>query len=264
MIDNDFYNKEAEQWWSEKDSPLMMIRYTMNPLRFAYVMKHFVIHSYDYRGKKVLDVGCGGGFLTEEIAKFGLDTTGLDPSAPTLDSARRHAEMMDLRIEYLEGSGERLPFGDAEFDIVFCCDVLEHVEDFRAVLKDVSRVLKPGGLFFFETINRTLLSFVVVIFLLQRWSVTSIIPPNIHDWKRFIKPGVLSAVLAEYQIKTHDIRGILPGFNFVYNIFLLRRKVKNKINFQELCKLFSCHESDYKGLCYIGCGVKRVPCYKEK
>jgi 2-polyprenyl-6-hydroxyphenyl methylase/3-demethylubiquinone-9 3-methyltransferase len=258
MVDNEFYNKKADHWWSDTDSPFMIIRYTMNPIRFAYVMKQFAILSYDYRGKRVLDIGCGGGFLTEEIAKFGLSTLGVDPSIPSLDTARHHARLMNLQIEYLEGVGEKLPFPDEAFDIVFCCDVLEHVEDYRAVVKEVDRVLKPGGLFFFETINRTLLSFIVVIFFLQRWTITRVIPPNIHDWKYFLKPSELRNTLSSFGIETQDMRGILPGWNFLYNIFLVQKWVRNKISFKELCKRFQCHESSYKGLCYVGYGRKKT------
>jgi len=256
MIDNDYYNREAESWWSEKEGPFAIIRYTMNPVRFAYVMKHLVHLSYDYRGKKVLDVGRGGGFLTEEIAKFGLETTGLDPSTPTLRAARRHAAAMDLRIDYQEGFGEELPFPDSHFDMVFCLDVLEHVKDFRTIVREVRRVLKPGGYFFFETVNRTLLSWFIVIFLFQKFPLTRLIPRDIHKWKHFIRPRELSRALEDSGIRLEDMQGIMPGYNFTYNVFLLRKMVSNQISFHDLCSRFRCHESFYKGLCYVGYGVR--------
>jgi 2-polyprenyl-6-hydroxyphenyl methylase/3-demethylubiquinone-9 3-methyltransferase len=256
MIDNDYYNREAGTWWTEKEGPLAIIRYTMNPIRFAYVMKHLVNLSYDYRGRKVLDIGCGGGFLTEEIAKFGLDATGLDPSVPSLHAARSHAAAMNLRIDYQEGFGEKLPFPDNHFDMVFCLDVLEHVKDFRQIIREVRRVLKPGGYFFFETVNRTLLSWFIVIFLFQKFPLTRIIPRDIHKWKYFIRPKELRRAMEDAGILPQDMQGILPGYNFTYNFLLVRRMVANKISFHDLCKLFRCHESAYKGLCYVGFGVK--------
>jgi two-component system, sensor histidine kinase and response regulator len=150
FVDNQFYDREASDWWSGTDNPLMIIRYMMNPVRFSYVIRQLVAQSYDYRHKRVLDIGCGGGFLTEEIAKYGFETTGLDPSAPSLVTARSHARVQNLQIEYLEGVGEALLFPDNHFDIVFCLDVLEHVSDFRKVIREVSRVLAPGGLFFLK------------------------------------------------------------------------------------------------------------------
>ena len=260
MIDNDFYNREAGNWWTEGRSPLSIIRYTMNPIRFAYVVKHLVDIGYDYRGKKVLDVGCGGGFLTEEIAKFGLETTGLDPSVPSLHTARNHAATMNLSIDYHEGFGERLPFPDEKFDMVFCLDVLEHVRDFEKILREVRRILVPGGFFFFETVNRTLLSYLIVIFLFQNFPLTRIIPRNVHKWQYFIRPGELRRALDRVEIETRDMQGILPGYNFAYDFFLLRGMIANKISFQDLCRMFRCHESAYKGLCYVGYGQKkRVP-----
>jgi two-component sensor histidine kinase/protein-L-isoaspartate O-methyltransferase len=148
FVDNQYYDREASDWWSGTDNPLMIIRYMMNPVRFSYVLRHLVSQSYDYRHKRVLDIGCGGGFLTEEIAKYGFETTGLDPSSPSLVTARSHAKIQNLQIDYLEGVGEALLFPDNHFDIVFCLDVLEHVSDFRKVISEVSRVLAPGGLFF--------------------------------------------------------------------------------------------------------------------
>jgi len=256
MIDNKFYDREAEHWWSSKDSPLMLIRYTMNPLRLEYVLKHLDVEFLTFDGLQVLDVGCGGGFLTEEIAKYGLQVVGIDPSVPSLAAARSHAEKIGLRIEYLEGFGEKIPFPDFTFDIVFCCDVLEHVTDYQEVLKEVCRVLRPGGWLFFETVNRTLFSFFVVVFLLQECEFTSIIPRNVHCWGSFIKPEELQKTLQALGFSVKEILGIMPGWNFLYHIILLRRKVKRKIGYEELCKFFKCHTTKYKGLCYIGCAWK--------
>ncbi len=256
MADNDYYNREAANWWNGTGSPLGIIRYTMNPVRLAYVVKHLAVLSYDYRGKRVLDVGCGGGFLTEEIARFGLDTKGLDPSAPSLHTARSHAKAMKLDIDYHEGFGENLPYPDSHFDMVFCLDVLEHVKEYKKILAEISRVLKPGGLFFFETVNRTLLSYFIVIFLFQKFPLTRIMPDRIHVWKYFIKPAEIRKAVTENNMELADLQGILPGYNFAYNLLMLKRLIKRQITLQELCILFRCHESFYKGLCYVGYAKK--------
>ncbi|HKK65238.1 MAG TPA: methyltransferase domain-containing protein [Clostridia bacterium] len=125
-------------------------------------------------------IGCGGDFLTEEIAKFGLETTGVDISSVTLQVARKHAEALNLSIDYHAGMGEKLPFADDQYEMVFCLDVLEHVKDFDAIISEVSRVLTPGGLFFFETVNRTLLSYLIVIFFMQEFPFTRVLPPRVH------------------------------------------------------------------------------------
>jgi len=257
MIDNDFYNREAASWWTDPHSPLGIIRYTMNPIRLAYVIKHLAVLSYDYRGRRVLDIGCGGGFLTEEIAKFGLDATGIDPSSPSLHTARNHAKAMKLVISYNEGFGENLHYPDNSFDMVFCLDVLEHVNDFKKIIAEVSRVLAPGGMFFFETVNRTLLSYCIVIFLFQKFPLTRIIPENVHVWKYFIKPEELKKAINNCEMKVVDMQGILPGYNFTYNFMMLKKLIKQQISFHDLCALFRCHESVYKGLCYVGYAVKQ-------
>lgn len=259
MFDDTFYDRHADSWWSDTDSPFRIIRYMMNPIRFAYTVKHLVQRNLDYRGMQVLDVGCGGGFLTEEISKFGLQATGLDPSAPSLYTAKRHARAMNLDVSYLEGFGEALPFEDASFDMVFCLDVLEHVRDFRVIVREVNRVLKPGGLFFFETVNRTLLSYLVVILVLQEFPWTSLIPSGVHDWKHFIKPSELKKSLEDTDLALLDMQGILPGWNILYNLFLIRNKAREPITFHNLCRLFKCHESPYNGLCYIGFAEKAGP-----
>jgi len=258
FVDNQFYDREASDWWSDTDNPLMIIRYMMNPVRFAYVIRHLVSRSYDYRHKRVLDIGCGGGFLTEEIAKHGFDTTGLDPSAPSLVTARSHARILNLQIDYQEGVGEALLFPDNQFDIVFCLDVLEHVSDFRKIIREVSRVLAPGGFFFFETVNRTMLSYFIVIFLMQIFPLTRMIPRDIHNWKYFIKPGELQQALKASDLQVEDITGILPGFGMLYHLPQLRGMAKKRLSVRELCAVFRCHESRLKSLCYVGYATKRT------
>lgn len=257
FVDNQYYDREASDWWSGTDNPLMIIRFMMNPVRFSYALRHLVSQSFDYRYKRVLDIGCGGGFLTEEIAKYGFETTGLDPSAPSLVTARSHARIQNLHIDYLEGVGEALLFPDNHFDIVFCLDVLEHVSDFRKVIREVSRVLAPGGLFFFETVNRTMLSYFIVIFLMQIFPLTRMIPRDIHDWKYFIRPRELQQSLKDTDLQVEDITGILPGFGLLYHLPQLRSMAKKRLSVRELCAIFRCHESSVKALCYVGYAKKK-------
>jgi ubiquinone biosynthesis O-methyltransferase len=256
FVDNEYYDREATDWWSGTDNPLMIIRYMMNPVRFSYVLRHLVAQSYDYRYKRVLDIGCGGGFLTEEIAKYGFETTGLDPSSPTLVTARSHARIQNLQIDYLEGVGEALLFPDNHFDIVFCLDVLEHVSDFRKIISEVSRVLAPGGLFFFETVNRTPLSYFIVIFLMQIFPLTRMIPKDVHNWKYFIKPKELQQALKATNLRVEDITGILPGFGMLYHLPQLRSMASKRLSVRELCAIFRCRESSVKALCYVGYAKK--------
>ena len=115
-----------------------------------------------------MDVGCGGGFLAEEFAKDGFAVTGIDPADRSIEAARKHAADNNLEIDYRAGKEEALPFSDGSFDIVACCDVLEHVDDFSLVISEVARTLKAGGVFCFDTVNRTWLSNLVAIKLFKK------------------------------------------------------------------------------------------------
>ena len=252
FVDNEFYDREAPSWWSDSENPLLMMRYMMNPVRFAYVIRRLVERSYEFRGKRALDIGCGGGFLTEEVARFGFAVTGVDPSGPSLMAARSHARALNLRIDYQEGVGEALLFPDGHFDLVFCVDVLEHVSDYRKVIAEVSRVLSPGGFFFFETVNRTIASYLIVDVLMQRFPLTRIVPRGIHNWKYFIKPRELGRALEAHGLSVQDMTGVRPGMGFLSRLPRLRALGSRAVSVRELCSIARCRESALKSLCYVG------------
>ncbi len=257
FVDNEFYDREAPGWWSDTENPLLMMRYMMNPVRFAYVIRRLVERSYEFRGRRALDIGCGGGFLTEEIARFGIEATGIDPSAPSLVTARSHARALNLHIDYQEGVGEALLFPDNHFDLVFCVDVLEHVSDYRKVIAEISRVLAPGGFFFFETVNRTILSYLVVDFFMQRFLLTRMVPRGIHNWRYFIRPGEFRRTLEANGMSVEDMTGVRPGVGFLSRLPRLRALGRDGLSVRELCSIVRCRESAMKSLCYVGYARKR-------
>ena len=128
-VDNELYNRLYDTWWDE-NTVLGSMRNGLNPGRFGY-FKQVLLEKLrmDLQGKKILDVGCGGGLLAEEFARLGCAVTGIDPSELSLETARRHARESGLQIDSQVGAGESLPCEDGSFDIVYCCDVLEHVQD---------------------------------------------------------------------------------------------------------------------------------------
>ena len=133
----------------------------------------------------------------EEFARLGCQVTGVDPSKPSLATAKAHAKQSGLDIDYQVGVGEDLPFANETFDIVYCCDVLEHVNHLEGVISEISRVLKKGGIFLYDTINQTLPSKLIMIKLFQEWKATSFMPPHLHDWNMFIKPRTLQALMIQ-------------------------------------------------------------------
>lgn len=197
------YNQLASTWWNES-SPFKDLLYLNEP-RFRFFEKHVS----SWTGKRVLDLGCGGGFVSEELARRGANVVGVDPASALLDVARAHARESDLTIDYCEGTGELIPAQDSEFDIVVCVDVLEHVADLDKVLIEVRRVLKPGGLFLYDTINKTTFSFLWMIVALE-W-ISGRIPRGTHDWRKFIKPEILHLKLAEKSFLPLEQNGVGLG-----------------------------------------------------
>jgi 2-polyprenyl-6-hydroxyphenyl methylase / 3-demethylubiquinone-9 3-methyltransferase len=254
-VDNRLYDTLAGSWWDE--SGLLHVLRGLNPARFGYMRRILIDElGIDPRGKKTLDVGCGGGLLAEEFARLGCAVTGIDPSEKSLESARDHARRTGLAIEYRQGVGEDLPFPDGAFEIVYCCDTLEHVDDLGQVLGEISRVLQPGGIFLYDTINRTLESKLVMIKLFQEWDSTSLMPPNLHDWSLFIKPEELLAKLAENGLENRDQTGLKSSVNPFRAFRVLRARKRGEISYLEAMRRIDLRESRDMGVLYAGYAVK--------
>ena len=157
---------------------------------------------------RVLDIGCGGGFLAEEFAALGCRVTGADPSPVSIDAARAHAAERGRGIDYLVGAGEDLPVPDAAFSVACCCDVLEHVSDVDRVITETARVLEPGGLYLFDTINRTRTSKLLAIKAVQQWRLTRLTDVAFHDWDMFITPAELAAILERHGLAPGETTGL--------------------------------------------------------
>jgi 2-polyprenyl-6-hydroxyphenyl methylase/3-demethylubiquinone-9 3-methyltransferase len=205
--DLSIYRTYAANWWDGSQRFLRLL-HNIVPAR----MRHFSAIVGDWSQKTVLDLGCGGGFMAEALAREGADVIGVDPSAPAIEAAREHAAQAGLVIDYRVGSGERIPLADESVDCVVCVDVLEHVESLDAVLDEVRRVLKPGGLFLYDTINRTLPARVVLVHFGE--TILGLLPRGTHDPAKFIKPAELKALLRERQFEVGPIAGLAPcGIN---------------------------------------------------
>jgi 2-polyprenyl-6-hydroxyphenyl methylase / 3-demethylubiquinone-9 3-methyltransferase len=210
-VDNEIYDRLGDTWWQEGEM-LNLLRTVMNPARFGYFREVLLERlALDPSEARALDVGCGGGLLAEEFARLGCRVTGVDPSERSLETARAHAADARLDIEYRKGVGEALPFEAAAFDVVYCCDVLEHVESVPTVVAEIGRVLRPGGVFLYDTINRTPLSNLVFIKIVQDW--LHLLPQDLHAYEQFVTPAELRQALAAAGLRHRETIGIRPSLN---------------------------------------------------
>ena len=257
-VDNEIYNHIHATWWNE-DGFMAMLRTSVNPPRFDYFRKVIIDRlSLNPEHLAVLDVGCGGGFLAEQFAAIGCKVTGIDQSAPTLAAARSHAEMAGHMIHYVEGSGECLPFAAQQYDIVCCCDVLEHVDDIEVVMSEIARVLKPGGVFLYDTINRTLKSKLVAIKIAQDWPMSRFMPRDVHVWDKFIRPSELAKSLEKSGLVNREMTGLALKINPIMALVHFARQKLGKISFAELGEKLILRESRDLDISYMGFAVRAL------
>lgn len=255
-IDNDLYQSAGDRW-RQADSPFSLMQSSFNPARVGYFReKIFSDLGIDPQGKTALEVGCGGGILSEEIARLGFAVTGIDPSAHSLQIAASHAQAGGLRITYAQGAGEAIPYPDQSFDIVFCCDVLEHVRDVPRVIAEISRVLRPGGVFCYDTLNRTLLSNLVAIHIAQVWKRWAFAPPDLHVWKMFIRPNELRSLLRQNGLEWKEHRGLGPNVSLWKFLGTLRQRARGILSYEDLGARLFAVESGNLGIMYIGYAIK--------
>jgi 2-polyprenyl-6-hydroxyphenyl methylase / 3-demethylubiquinone-9 3-methyltransferase len=251
QVDNDLYRRKGDAWWDDDCGEFSTIRFFVNPVRYGYFRR--VLEREGARpGAAVLDIGCGGGILAEEFARDGFRVTGIDPAPESIETARTHAAASGLEITYEIGSGEHLPFSDASFDHVACCDVLEHVDEVERVIGEIARVLKPGGLFFYDTVNRTCMSRIAVIKVMQDWKATAFAAPNSHVWDKFIKPRDLVRILRRSGLRNRQMRGISIRRGPLGAWLGFRRRVNGKIGFKELGEYLGFRESRDLSVSYMG------------
>ena len=255
-VDNQLYDRLAGTWWDE-DENMAVLRTGMNPARFGYMSRALIEElGVAPQGKRCLDVGCGGGLLAEEFAKLGCRVTGVDPSEPSLETARAHAEQEGLEIDYVAAAGEDLPYEDSSFDFVYCCDVLEHVDSVDRTVAEAARVLKPGGTYLYDTINRTRRSRLVIIKLLQEWDATRCMEPGVHDWEMFIKPRELEDILRRHGLEPDDMVGLAPAATPIALLRDLRRRRRGEITYAELGRRMKVRESRRVWGSYAGYALK--------
>jgi 2-polyprenyl-6-hydroxyphenyl methylase/3-demethylubiquinone-9 3-methyltransferase len=210
LINNAFYDHLQEGWYEAHNHPIALLR-AENAVRNPWVLS--TINEKLGKKKKILDIGCGAGFLSNTLALAEHEVTGIDLSINSL----REAELRDQTksVKYLYRSADKLPFKSNTFDVICAMDFLEHVENPAEIIKGASHILKPGGLFFFHTFNRNLLSWLIVIKGVE-WCVPNT-PKNMHLYSLFIKPKELQEFCKEASLQVESLQGLRP--NLIHSSF---------------------------------------------
>jgi 2-polyprenyl-6-hydroxyphenyl methylase / 3-demethylubiquinone-9 3-methyltransferase len=220
-INNDFYHELGERWQTASDHPIALLR-AENRLRNPWIAG--LLPS----PVKILDMGCGAGFLTHDMAKLGHEVVGIDLSEESLQVAEKLDETG--RIKYLQADVTKIPFPEASFDVVCAMDLLEHIENPKAVVQEAARLLKPDGLFFFHTFNRTILSWLVVIKGVE-WCIKNT-PSHMHVLRLFIKPEELQEMCEDAGLYVQEMRGLNVKFaSKAFWQMVLTRKVPEDLEF---------------------------------
>ncbi len=218
----DKFSEMADEWWDPegKFKPL----HKFNPTRIKY-LKENIVYNFKLKNKskplsgiKILDIGCGGGLLSEPMSRMGANVTGIDASEKNIKIAKIHSKKNKLKINYLCSSPEKLKIGK-KFDVILNMEIVEHVEDIDFFLKSCSKLLKKNGLMFIATINKTLKSYVFAIVgaeYILRW-----LPIGTHEWEKFVKPEDLKKILMKYDLSLNKLEGM--NFNIIKDEWSISR-----------------------------------------
>ena len=210
------FSKMASEWWNPngKFKPL----HKFNPIRIKYI-KENIISSFKLKNNKkplakisILDIGCGGGLLSEPMTRLGANVTGIDASSKNINIAKLHARKNKLSINYLCSSPEKMKV-KKKFDVILNMEIVEHVEDVQFFLESCSKLLKKNGLMFVATINKTLKSYIFAIVGAEyflRW-----LPIGTHEWEKFVKPDDLKNILKKNNLVLNNLDGM--HFNIIKN-----------------------------------------------
>ena len=208
------FSRIAEEWWNPlgKFKPL----HKFNPIRISYI-KDNIINSFKLKKQekplknlKILDIGCGGGLLSEPMCRLGADVTGIDASKKNIQVAKLHAKKSNLKIKYISTSPENFKT-NIKFDVILNMEIIEHVEDVSFFLKSCSSLLKKEGIMFIATINKTLKSYVFAIIgaeYILRW-----LPIGTHEWEKFVSPNDLINISKKYNLNLENLDGM--KFNII-------------------------------------------------
>ena len=220
------FNKHAYIWWDEEGS--LKTLHQINPIRLKWINSHTALNN-----KIVLDVGCGGGILSESMAKCGAKVLGIDMADEAIEVAKLHALDSGVHIDYqstaIESIADNQSYTKA-FDIVTCLEMLEHVPNPKSIVESCSKLVKPNGLVFFSTLNRNLKTYLTAILAAEY--ILKMLPKGTHTYNKCIKPSELSIWCEESGLMPQEFKGI--GYNPFFKSFYLQDSID--VNYLLVCK----------------------------
>ena len=236
---------DSAAWW-EPDGFLIGLHSLIDPVRVPYFAS--ILDDRIAPGSRILDIRCGGGFLAQGLSAGGYEITGVDPSTTAL----RAAQSTGI-ASLAAGWGERLPFASGTFDAAICSEVLEHVVSPVTVLSEAARVLRPGGVLLFSVPNRTWISRLVLIGLAQRWRLSRVLPPHLHEWTRFIRPDELKRMMDLNGLIIDDVTGLTVSTTAIPSAALAYVRLKTGRNtYSEAGEKIRLRTGSSKALAYLG------------
>lgn len=220
------FNNIAHDWWNLKSKFRML--HQINPLRLEWITSHI-----DFQEKNIVDIGCGGGILTESMAKKGAKVTGIDLSNKAIEVANLHCVYSDIKVNYEIISAEDLAIRKPNyFDVVTCMEMLEHVPNPASVVHACATLVKYGGHLFFSTINRNLKAYLFAIFGAEY--LLKILPKGTHDYAKFITPAELASFIRQANLEINSFKGLF--YNPITKLCTLNNDVS--VNYLVACRKF--------------------------
>lgn len=221
------FSRHAKDWWDARGP--MVALHKFNPVRLGYIRDQAAARFNrdpkkldGLKGLRMLDIGCGGGILSEPLARLGADMVGADPAEENIEAARAHAEEQGLTVDYRATTAEALAEAGEAFDVVLAMEVVEHVTDVELFVSTCAAMVKPGGLLIAATINRTLKSFALAIVgaeYVLRW-----VPRGTHQWDKFVTPRELETAVENTGLRVTGERGV------IYNPFADRWQLSSNMD----------------------------------
>ena len=210
-VEHEKFLKLAEEWWNPKGKFKTLHKF--NPTRIAFIREKIINHfdiatdeKKPFKNIKLLDIGCGGGLLSEPMAKLGANVTGLDVVEKNIKTASTHAKNQGLKIKYIHSTVEKISEKAEKFDVILNMEVIEHVSDVNLFINSCNKILSPNGIMIFASLNRTLISYGLAIIGVEY--ILGWLPKGTHDWSKFITPDELKILFSSNGLKIDEIIGM--------------------------------------------------------